>query len=458
LSLSKKIFVFLQMPQGTNRNADSFARFASESAAAVSDLDPQIDGFLEAIDQFWSSVADAAHYHIQDISGSKAVFGGDLFPSYAKNIASSVGLYVDTIVLSDPFLQSKHVFDLNDKKQRVYYFVKHAVNLLQYKDIATAGTNNPIVTIVPFRSTIDAEETDFLRRATLKDALKHATALFGRDFESWDAVLEFTSSLDSPEKLVSELAQPDRLVFDLDWKGSHLEQINRALKDVYGQFVGQHAGNLVAAQCFGRMGQATDILLKSRYLSGTPMIDAPTSWRYFNWKLEYNSALDLGDHTPLHMVRGLQHAASTDAQWLGNIPPAALIEMRKQGAFEEIRNVLSAGIDDIAKVNPKGFYRSSDKIIDNINNAFDRHQVEIKNLSGKKLRFAGHDLGSWLVTGALEITAAITGDPSFAVAGVVANQALDAPKLREIPSKFLSLKNAHAELRKSPMGMLFSHK
>jgi hypothetical protein len=115
-------------------------------------------------------------------------------------------------------------------------------------------------------------------------------------------------------------------------------------------------------------------------------------------------------------------------------------------------------IDDIAKANPSGFFRSSDKIVANIREAFERHKAEISKLRQRGVKFAGHDIGSWLVSGKLELSAILTGIPTFGVAGFAANQILDAPKLREIPERFRELKNAHIELKKSPMGLFFRYK
>ncbi|WP_217539673.1 hypothetical protein, partial [Stenotrophomonas sp. GbtcB23] len=80
-------------------------------------------------------------------------------------------------------------------------------------------------------------------------------------------------------------------------------------------------------------------------------------------------------------------------EWLGNIPPAALIEMRQQGAFHEIREVLSAGVSEIAETKPEAYFRSSDKIVENIQDAFERHQKNVKELRKKGLKFAGYDHG-----------------------------------------------------------------
>ncbi|WP_353641393.1 hypothetical protein [Mesorhizobium sp. WSM2239] len=467
IDISRMYFEFVEKNLGflakqASENSLDAAEFASaiiSIPAAVDELSTNASKFLEALGEFWDSVADSSHYHLQDLMASKAIFGGDLFPSYTQNIASSVGLYIDTIILGDPFWNSKHVFDHGSAKQKAFYLAKHAINVLQYRDLATEDFPKPIVVFSPFRSSIDDDEKSFLQRIATEDGLKHASALYGRQFKTIEELKEFSALLDTPEKVMSTLVDPSRLLFDTEWTEPLQAQIRRALNGEWGELTNDpHAGRMIAGQCFGRMGQATDLLLKSRYLSGVPLIDAPTSWQYFNWKLEYNSALTPEHQAHLHMVKGLQHVAQSDEQWLGKIPPEALIEMRKEGAFEEIRNVLGSGVEELAIANPTGFFRTSDKIVDNIRNAFADHMKEVSNLRKKKIKFAGYDVGSMLIAGGIDITSIIAGTPTFGAASFAVNQLVDAPKLRDIPERYRTLKNAHNELRKSPMGMFFRHR
>jgi hypothetical protein len=426
---------------------------------AVKEFARAIPDLLEDLKKFWEALADPADYHIQDLTGTKAVYGGDLFPSYKKNIASSVGLYVDTIVLSDPITRSKEVLSYAPDKSKVYYLFKHALNALSYKELSTADLATPIVAVTPFRSTIDKHEADFLHDASQADALRHAEELFGREFETAKELQAFCENLDTPAKVVQSLSEPRRLLFDTDWKEPLEEQIARALTREWGELTrNSHPGHLVAGTCLGRMVQATDLLFKSRYLSGVPLVDAPTSWQYLNWKLEYNAAAGVGDSAALHMSRGLQRASEFDEQWLGKIPSESLIEMRRQGAFQDIRNAISKGVSEIAATKPEAFFRSSDKIVENIRDAFERHSKEVKQLKSRWIKFAGHDLGSMLIAGGIDVASIITGTPTFGAASFAVNQLVDVPRLRNIPERFRELKNAHLELKKSPMGLFFRHR
>lgn len=307
----EKNFGFLaKQAEEKGYDAANFATAIADIPSAVEELSVSGSRFVEALGEFWDTVGDSSHYHLQDLTASKAVFGGDLFPSYQTNIASSVGLYMDTIVLSDPFWNSRHIFEHGSARQKAFYIAKHAVNVLKYRDLAIEDMAKPIVVFSPFRSSVDEDEENFLKSITTADGLKHAAALYGKAFATIEELRDFSTPLDTPAKVLSALADPTRLLFDTEWKQTPEEQIARALGGEWNELTGDlHPGRMVAGQCFGRMGQATDLLLKSRYLAGVPLIDAETSWRYFNWKLEYNSAQEPGNMAHLHMVKGLQHAA-----------------------------------------------------------------------------------------------------------------------------------------------------
>lgn len=465
--ISSNYFDFLECNFGSIRddvaesglNIQQAAFAISRNGEYASLLSKAVPDILDSLDQFWESASETSEVHIQDIQGTKAVFGGDLFPSYTASIASSLGLYVETIVLPDPFHRSKTIIRHTTEERKAFFLVKHALNSMRYRDLALANVENPIIVINPFRSSVQEDEVDFLRRASERDAIKHAECIFGRSFDCLDGLLDFVKPLDTAEKLVEKVMSADHVLFDVEWRGGIDEQLSRVISGDWGAMGGEHhAGRIVVYQlCLGRMRQATDVLLNSRYLCGVPLIDAPTSWQYFNWKLEYNAERGSNGNKDLHMIKGLQRAAQTDETWLGKIPHEALIEMRKEGAFGEIRDVLSAGVEGIAVAKPESFFRSSDQIVDNIRTAFDRHSTEVAALKEKSVKFAGHDIGSMLVAGGLDLASIATGYGTWGAASWAVNQFLDVPKIRDIPGKFRSLKNAHIELRKSPMGLFFKH-
>lgn len=431
----------------------------SRNEKTIDEITKNLDEFLGVIDQFWEGVGEIAHIHVEDMHGNiKGIFGGDLFPSHDENIASKCGIYTDTIVLPDPFLRSKHIFANYSKDRQAYYFIKHALNILQYKDLACADLDTPIIVVLPDQAALQADEREFFVSLGKADSLIHAGKLFSRNFESFDELMDFAKELDTVERAVAEITDTNRVLFDTKWTGDVTSQLNQALQsEHYKPFVNL-PGVLLASQALGRMTVSNELLIKARRLNGTPIIDAPTSWKYLAWKMEYDSerAESQTGERDLHIVRGLQDLAMNEMEWLGNIPPDSLIEIRKQGAMDDIRAMLGNGIEEIVNSNPANFHRSRDQIFENINTAFTQHKMNISELRAKQWRFAGKDIGSWMVTGSLGVAAAVTGMPVWGLAAIAADQLLDAPKLKDIPQSIRNLADESKKVNKSPVGMLFS--
>jgi hypothetical protein len=416
-----------------------------------------VEPFLVDIEEFWESITEPTRYHLQDTSSLKGVFGGEIFPSDHRNIASSTGLYLDTIVLPDPFMKMRHIIKNSSKTEAVRLFLDIGLQLMAYRKLATADSSLPIVVILPSEFDLDEDHRESVVSAARPKAIRHAECLFGRTFADIEELQNFLQRLASPDEVTSALADSSRLLFDTEWEGDSSSQILQAVQR-YGDQMGSHAGGLVLQQCISRMLQATDVSWKSSSLGGVPLIDAPTSWHYYNWSLEYGAQRDANTNLPLHLTRGMQRLAQTDMQWLGNIPPEALIAIRKEGALEEIRGMISKGVDEVVALNPDNFFRSADKIYDNLEAEFADHQKKISDLKAKKWKLAGSDIGSWVVAGTIEVAAAFSGAPALGVAGFVVSQLTDAPKIKDIPKIAKDLKKEGKALSKSAAGLLFQHR
>lgn len=131
--------------------------------------------------------------------------------------------------------------------------------------------------------------------------------------------------------------------------------------------------------------------------------------------------------------------------------------MRKTDAIKEIRQILGKGVQELSLANPLNFHRTADLVFDNIHAAFKEHKQRIDELNAKKWKFAGSDIGSWLVVGSLAVVAAATGQPVWGLDAVAADQLLDAPKIRDIPESIRKLADETRKVKESPVGMLFKY-
>jgi hypothetical protein len=429
-------------------------------------IDNPIKELLKDIEDFWELLAESAYLHLQDDYDSiKAVFGGDLFPSNDDNIASKCGVYTDTIILPCPFIRSRFLFDRWNKQQRVYYLLKHGLNVLQYKELALTELDKPIVAILPDKEMMEGfTAIDQVMKLGDIDTLYHAKKVFGRDFESIEDLLSFGQELNTIDKVLNEIENPEKVLFDTEFKEPLRIQLEKQLDGQSSQLMGtKHPGLIVSMLGAGRMNICNEILMKSSIIGGVPLIDAPTSWEYFKWKLQYDSERTHPnrDFSKLHVVHGINGLENTKLNWVGKIPPKGLIELRKTGAISEIREILSKGIDELVSANEFDFTETSHKVFNNLNSAFNQHQENIKKLISKKWKIAGADFGSWIVVGTVEIASACLGTPLFGATAFTANQFLDAPKIKDLPKTIEKMKEVNNEkksMKKSPLGLIFNYK
>lgn len=455
---------FYKMMIDNNVSPSQVANVIAYGKQPIDNLDEVIKPILKDLEEFWELVAESGYLHLEeDYDSIKAVFGGDLFPSNEENIASKCGIYTDTIILPCPFIRSRHMFDIWDKKQRVYYLLKHALNILQYKELALTELDKPIIAILPDKEMMEEFAYEKVSKLGEKDALYHAGKVFDRKFESIDELMDFGKSLDTIEKVTNEIKDRNRVLFDTEFKDSLELQIkNHIESDSAKAMRTNNPGILVSMMGFGRMSVCNELLLRSSKVGGIPLIDAPTSWEYFKWKLEYDSERTYPDkdYSKLHIVKGLNGLESSKLQWIGKIPPKGLIELRKSGAINEIREILLKGIDELVTANQFDFTSTSHKVFNNLNFAFNQHQENIKKLTNKKWKIAGKDFGSWLVMGSVEIASACLGTPLYGLSTVALNQIIDAPKIKDLSKTVENIKQTEREkeqLKKSPLGLMFNY-
>ncbi|MCU8162761.1 hypothetical protein M2H13_16560 [Vibrio vulnificus] len=450
---------FYEMMKKANKDPHVMGTFFSEKPEVRSELVKVLPDFLAVLAELWDSCGDVVWDHARDLDGIKLMHGGDLFPSYTHNIASKCGIYGDTIAIPDPFARSFELYNLWNDEQKVYYFIKHALSVLEYKDLALAELNTPIVIVLPEPSLFDDFEPKYLSKMAEADAVKFASGTFNRDFESIEAASEFFSQLDTKDKVLQEVMLEDRLLFDLDIGNCPEKQLDKLLKPQFSGFENLNPGEIILGNFVGRMGQANHALLKSRRMNSVPLIDAPTSWRYFNWKLDLdNESVNNDLSEQLHCTHALTALDGTELEWLGNIPPASLIEMREQGAIAEIRDIMTKNVSNLIESNPMNFGETSYQVYTNFQAALADHKKEIDRLKRQKWKFAGVDVGGMIVLGAVNIALYAKLNVPLYAATLVAGHFLDTPNPLKIPKIWRGFNDKQENLKNSPIGMLITCK
>lgn len=96
-------------------------------------------------------------------------------------------------------------------------------------------------------------------------------------------------------------------------------------------------------------------------------------------------------------------------------------------------------------------------IISNIDEAFVKHDREMRDLASSKRRFFGVDVGRWIAVGGLSIVAAATASPACTILASVLSVALGVPDPIALRKQWTELQSSGESLKRSPTGILFRH-
>jgi hypothetical protein len=428
-------------------NPQQIADAVSSNEAMVTAFNADLPAFADGIRAFWETFGPVVEAHLRDLGSLKSVFGGDIFPSYTSNIACSVGLYMDTIVLPDPLLSLTTIARSMSGKNRFLYVTKHALNALGYRELALADLKPPIVVIAPNHWGLEDSYNAAMTVAGEADTLLHASRMFGRSFSTVAELLTFLNQFADAGKLISHLADPSRLLFDSEWVGTLSQQFERYTREMMPT---AGVADIVFAGVLGRMIMANDILLRSSRFGGSPLIDAPTSWQFLQWKYEYDSSGVSAEKRDVLISKEL------GSSMLGGIPPETLIELRQNGASAELRELIGKGIGEINSASDATISTVGDAVIANVDKAFSEHDRQLRELSSSRKKFYGVDVGRYLVNSGFAIASAVTQSPALAAVGAISQMA-GTPSPAEMWKRYQELRVSEEHLRRSPVGTMFRH-
>jgi hypothetical protein len=449
--------VFDQM-KSHGASPQEIASAIAKSDKAVAAFTSELDGFAAGLREFWDYYGPVVEAHLSNMRSLKVIFGGDFFPSYTANIACSVGLYTDTIVLPDPLHRITLFHGTMPPRQLFQLSVKHALNALTYKEIALADVETPIVVIAPDYLADDHYRAS-LTVAGQEDTLEHCSKLFGRQFSSMQDLDTFLRRFSDVKSMVSSMVDPGRMLFDTDWSGPLEEQFERHEKENASQLGPQPPSVSFVLQqlILGRMMTINDAVFRSARFGGSPLVDAPTSWQYLLWKYEYNGNVSPpeADGRDLLIAKAMSLSGSEHGM-LSDIPPDALIELRREGALEEVRKAIQKGMKEIDTASDATLREVAENVVNNIDMALSQHDRQLKELSSARTKFFGQDVSRWVVVGGLSVAASLIHSVPLgflASASTFAGQ----PSPLELWKQYKELNAKSDQLRRSPAGMMFRH-
>lgn len=372
---------------------------------------------------------------------------------------------MDTIVIPDPVLRIADFRPHLNPSDLLYFTAKHALNALTYRDLALADVDPPIVVITSDYLGADVSRVQQLKHLAEIDLRAHFERVFARSFADGSELASFLGQFASIEQLAAMVSDSKRVLFDLDWPDNVAEQIQRHLESTGSRFTvearswlqDRPPGPLVSDHLRGRLMQTNDIVLSSQGLSGTPLVDAPTSWQYLVWKYEYDvarTAVEPDSAAHLLITRALQSTTEDDRLRVLRVTPKVLVELRRDGVLEELRQILRAGMEDISFAAAADLEGVTNEIAANVNSAMLEHQTRIDGLVRSGIRWYGLELAPMVVSASMSIIGAATGNVPLTTIGAVGS-ALGVPTMKDVYRHGKRVLADYRHLRRSASGILF---
>src|ERR1017187_781363 len=439
------------------------AEHLASQEAIVGAFDAELEEFASGMHEFWEYYARVVELHLRELKCLKSVFGGDVFPSYSANIACSVGLYMDTIVLPDPLMRILSMAKVTAPRECCRLVTKHALSALGYRDLALADVDPPMVVVAADPMFLNPSYLTALEATSKEEVVKHASTKFGCTFPTTEALQSFLSQFLTADKWVAKRVDPTRLLFDSDWSETLPEQFARYTQDTASWFpgtVGASVAETTYRAFFGRMMQTNDLLFRSAGYRGTPLIDAATSWQYLLWKYEYDSdcsGMSQKEMQETVISKAIATEGSTEFGMLSGVSPQSLIELRRKGAMASLREAIRNGLKDIDLSSLDSLPRVADEVIATIDRKFEEHDRELRGIISSRRKFFGQDVSRCVVVGGLSIAAALTQNVSLAILAAAAPFTVGAPSIPDLRKQWQSLQAQSQELQRSPAAILFRH-
>jgi hypothetical protein len=414
---------------------------------------------------FWNKNNRIVRSELTKLPGLKAKFGGDIGPQNRDQLFQRLGVYYDSIIVSDPLLRT--VTTQYPQKWEDYYLIKYGINLVLNRDIYLADVYPPIAVLLGEEHLLSTasiiKQFRVLKKHSVFDALAISNAMFGQTLDSEKDALEFFKRFYNFTELVKEVADPELFLFVGESGLEPLEQIEAVEKelrihmreeDIPSQMKGPQ---LIWSSIHSRMMQANLLLEQCIDMGAHRVIQAPVSFHWLSTKVTVTAKImsaaieeDLSAQLPLTNA-----LISKRLEWLSNIPVDSLIHLRKQGFLSDLRSIITGNFAMLSKAEIDNLSLIANQVDLNLEVAFNRHQEQIRALNKALI----DDLKLKIPTALISVAAAIqplTGGslPSWLSAIATMGGTATLSQLFQPPLKLFERRNTCLERRLGSSGML----
>lgn len=386
-------------------------------------------------------------------------------PTVTFDFLKKTGLYSDTIIINDPILTELITWQKRGTGEIVSFHLisQWALRLLAIEDLFSSDLNPPICIL-------GASEVSSFERRNLLGATErfveenmlpsYASDLFGKSFTSSKELRDFLSKIKDFNEFISLVQKPQMLTNpdgELVCENDFL-----SIREYYSSKYETDFSLPVSFWLLlrGRYGWAAHDLILNGNVTSNFITDFKGLWSGLLWLIKNDNHLAF-EHLKMKQISKdmliINALQEEKLKWLGNVPLNKIKELRQRGELQELRDILSKNVKDIANVSDEEFVEVGRRVKYNLEEAFKRHDSEVKGLNEKYRRKYKIDAASIVVSGTLGMVSALF--PPFAQAIGAFSGIVGGTSVIQTVKNYLSKREQLQALQKKPVAMLFdAHK
>lgn len=269
-------------------------------------------------------------------------------PMFLERQFLSAGLYVDSIVCHDETLSGLWNFDVL-ASPKLYglavNLVRDYIDLLMLEKYFTCNLDVPFAVMCPGGRDKDKEIDKKIMEYSSELITAYANDLLGKNYSNWEEVDKYTSRIIGAQEIVKAIKRfeilpaPFRAPKDNRDKLSQCFERMRMLQKQSRVFIPEKPNMKELLLSF-----MTELAVLEGQLHGSVELDlAPLfpryTWDLYKWRvqkgnLENSKVVGWEERKTSGITTAMQYE---DLDWLSNIPPDGLIELKREGFLDEFR-------------------------------------------------------------------------------------------------------------------------
>lgn len=437
-------------------DAYSMACHLAKDARNVQLITEKSKEMADKFKSFWNYYAPQIILHLQNMRTRKIAYSGSSFPKEETDLTTPLALFADTVVLPDPiytgFIMAQHAAP----EEAARIFIENGLVAMKYADMALATTKAPLIVFAPSPYLFPNKVRDILNELANLDTVKHANHIFQFPFDDIDSVKNYFNQAQTVDMLIRSIEIPERFLFNSDVPRKPSTQAESTLSFQQEKFPKYYKDDkklwLLFNALFGRFLQTQVYYANLDIYGAIPLIDAPTSWQYFLWSLEYKTQRETSIKDDTVIVNSLI-STDFDIPELKNVPLNKLCQIRESNVLKDLRNIITNAIDiaSIEKLDKKLAAKSAKNVV---KESIEKHRRDLQKIRKELISIGIHAAGQASTIG-LSIGSASTGSVELATYAAISS-VLGFKSLPEIVKKGKGYLEKRTEAANSAVGILLS--